>query len=78
MRSLMKRMILMLGLAGVLLSPGSAMRAQLAPPNDMGVRMGHLHLNVRDMKANENLFLTLGGIPVPKLGDNVVIKFPGV
>jgi catechol 2,3-dioxygenase-like lactoylglutathione lyase family enzyme len=74
----MKRMILMLGLAGVLLLPGSALRAQLASPNEMGVRMGHLHLNVRDMQANENLFETLGGIAAPKLGDNVVIKFPVV
>jgi len=74
----MKRMIWMLGLAGVLLWPGSALRAQLAPPNEMGVRMGHLHLNVRDVQANANLFETLGGIPAPKLGDNVVIKFPGV
>jgi catechol 2,3-dioxygenase-like lactoylglutathione lyase family enzyme len=74
----MKRMILMLGFAGVLLWPGSALRAQLAAPNEVGVRMGHLHLNVRDVQANENLFETLGGTAAPKLGDNVVIKFPGV
>ncbi len=40
---------------------GSPLRAQLAPPNEMGVRMGHLHLNVRDTQANENVFLTMGG-----------------
>ena len=74
----MKRMILMLGLAGLLLLPGSALWAQLAAPNEMGVRMGHVHLNVRDMQANKNLFIALGGTPVAKVGDNETIKFPGV
>lgn len=75
----MKRRMFLLGLvAAVLLMPASALRAQLAPPNDAGVRMGHLHLNVHDVPANKNLFVTMGGTPVAKLGDFEVIKFPGV
>lgn len=77
-RRLTKRMILMLGLAGVLLLPAGSLRAQLAAPNAMGVRMGHLHLNVHDVAANKALFVELGGTPVQKLGAFEVIKFPGV
>jgi catechol 2,3-dioxygenase-like lactoylglutathione lyase family enzyme len=73
-----KQMILVVGLAGALLLPVNAVWAQLAPPNDMGVRMGHIHLNVRDVQANKDLFVALGGTPVQKVGDNEVIKFPGV
>ena len=74
----MKRRFLLLALAGTLLMPFGAVRAQLAPPNEMGVSMGHLHLNVHDVQANKSLFVSMGGTALPELGDFEVIKFPGV
>jgi catechol 2,3-dioxygenase-like lactoylglutathione lyase family enzyme len=56
-------------------------RAQLASPNEMGVAMGHLHLNVRDVQAEKKLWIALGGVPANQLSANAnreVVKFPGV
>ena len=36
--------------------------AQPAPPNELGVTMGHWHLNSRDVEANKKIFVALGGI----------------
>jgi catechol 2,3-dioxygenase-like lactoylglutathione lyase family enzyme len=51
--------------------------AQPAPPNELGVTMGHWHLNSRDVEANKKLFVALGGIAA-KPGDFEIVKFPGV
>jgi catechol 2,3-dioxygenase-like lactoylglutathione lyase family enzyme len=51
--------------------------AQAFPPNDMGVTMGHWHLNSRDVEANKKIFVALGGTPI-KAGNFEVVKFPGV
>jgi catechol 2,3-dioxygenase-like lactoylglutathione lyase family enzyme len=67
--------VFVLGLA-VLISP-LVSRAQLAPPNDMGVSMGHVHLVVQDLDAAKKFWMTLGATPT-KLGPNDVMKFPGV
>ena len=55
-------------------SPSSA---QLATPNEMGVAMGHLHLNVHDVEANKKFFITLGGSAV-RVEPFDVVKFPNV
>jgi hypothetical protein len=47
------------------------------PPNEMGVNMGHWHLNSKDPEANKKFFVALGG-RVIKRGDNEVVLFPGV
>jgi catechol 2,3-dioxygenase-like lactoylglutathione lyase family enzyme len=47
------------------------------PPNEMGVNMGHWHLNSKDPEANKKFFVTLGG-RVIKRGANEVVLFPGV
>jgi catechol 2,3-dioxygenase-like lactoylglutathione lyase family enzyme len=52
--------------------------AQLAPPNNAGVAMGHIHLNVRDEAAEKALWLALGGTLGNELSANVAIKIPGV
>ena len=52
--------------------------AQLAPPNDAGVTMGHVHLNVRDVQASKAFWLALGGTSAPKVGQNEAVRFPGV
>jgi catechol 2,3-dioxygenase-like lactoylglutathione lyase family enzyme len=47
------------------------------PPNEMGVNMGHWHLNSKDVEVNKKFFVTLGG-RVIKRGDNEVVLFPGI
>src|SRR5215470_14489508 len=50
---------------------------QAFPPNDMGVTMGHWHLNTRDVEANKKIFVAMGGTAI-KAGDFDVVRFPGV
>ena len=71
----MKKMMLILGL--VLCSAG-APGAQLAGPNEIGVSMGHWHLNVHDVEANKKFWTLLGGTVTPRQGGADFIKFPGV
>src|SRR5579872_1266487 len=53
-----------LGLAAIaLLFPARTSWAQLAPANDAGVSMGHIHLNVADIDASRNFYLEIGGAP---------------
>ncbi len=51
--------------------------AQAFPPNEMGVTMGHWHLNTRNIEANKKIFVTLGGTAM-KAGNFEVVRFPGV
>ena len=51
--------------------------AQLAAPNTTGVAMGHLHLAVKDIPAQEKFFTMLGGKVVPN-GPGTMVQFPGV
>lgn len=65
-------------IAGTLLLFSSALHAQLAAPNDMGVAMGHLHLNTADVAAQKKVWIgVLGATPV-KLGNMEGAKMPGV
>ncbi len=49
--------------------------AQLAPPNEKGVSMGHLHLVVQDVDAAQKFWMTFGGTAAAR---GAGIKFPGV
>jgi catechol 2,3-dioxygenase-like lactoylglutathione lyase family enzyme len=51
--------------------------AQSAPPNAMGVTMGHWHLNSRDIEANKRILVAMGGKAV-KNGNFQLVKFPDV
>ncbi len=51
--------------------------AQLEPPNELGVTMGHLHLTVRDVDAHKKFFALMGGTPLT-IDAAEVMKFPGV
>ena len=64
---------LALGLAAA--APPAA--AQIAPPNDAGVAMGHLHYVVRDVQANTAFWVALGG-EAERVGETVVVTFPDV
>jgi catechol 2,3-dioxygenase-like lactoylglutathione lyase family enzyme len=48
-------------------------RAQFAPPNGMGISMGHVELLVQDVDAARKFFLTLGGAPTTH---GTGVKFP--
>jgi catechol 2,3-dioxygenase-like lactoylglutathione lyase family enzyme len=62
---------------GVLLFASSAF-AQLVQPNQVGVRMGHIHLAVKDVDAQKKFWLeTMGGTLVTN-GRLELIQFPGV
>lgn len=52
--------------------------AQLAEPNHLGVRMGHVHLNVRDVDAHKQFWTTQLGGTIVKNGPLELIQFPGV
>jgi catechol 2,3-dioxygenase-like lactoylglutathione lyase family enzyme len=51
--------------------------AQPYTPNEMGVTMGHWHLNSNDIEASKKIFAGMGGTAV-KAGDFEVVRFPGV
>ena len=75
----MKKLFAIAGI--VCLSQAAIWGADLAPANEAGVAMGHLHLNVMDVQAEKKLWLTLGGTPAKQLSANAnrqVVKFPGV
>jgi catechol 2,3-dioxygenase-like lactoylglutathione lyase family enzyme len=69
----MKRLLL----GVLLLAPSSAVWAQLQPPNDAGVTLGHFHTVVRDVDASEKFWTTLGGKAIT-IDKTRVMKFPGV
>src|ERR1051325_2090536 len=66
-------------LALLLASTFTASRAaaQLAPYNEAGVTMGHWHIATKDVEAEKNLFLAMGGkLYMP--GGQPLIGFPGL
>lgn len=72
----MRELLSILGL--VFLWPVGISWAQLAPPNQAGVAMGHLHYHVRDVEANKKFWIALGGTAAGKIGTTEVVKFPDV
>src|SRR5260370_14631550 len=72
----MSRLISALTLAA--LWQGSALWAQLAPVNEMGLSIGHLHLAATDREKEAKAWLALGGQLGNNLSGNIPIKFPGV
>lgn len=63
--------------AALLLSTVDPASAQLAPPNQTGVSMGHLHYRVRDVETNRKFWVALGGAPI-RVGTSEVVKFTHV
>jgi len=61
----------------VLLSPTPA-SAQLAPPNDLGVTLGHIHLAVKDVEAQKTFWTTMLGGTLVTNGPLTLIQFPGI
>jgi len=71
----MKKLVSILSL--VVLWPAAASWAQLLPPNEAGVTMGHVHLHVRDVEANKKFWELLSGTAL-RIDGTDVMKFPGV
>ena len=71
----MRRLVTILGLLSLAFGAAPA-SAQLAPPNEMGVTMGHLHMNSRDIEANKKILVAMGGV-AQKNGNFEIVKFPG-
>jgi catechol 2,3-dioxygenase-like lactoylglutathione lyase family enzyme len=61
----------------LLLGSAATATAQLSPPNEAGVAMGHLHYYVRDVAANQRFWESLGG-EAGTFGESVVVTFPDV
>jgi len=71
----MKRLISALWLVSSL-AVGTAW-AQPYAPNEMGVTMGHWHLNSVDVEASKKIFVGMGGTAI-KTGVFDIVRFPGV
>ena len=52
--------------------------AQLVGPNQVGVRMGHVHLAVKDVDAQKQFWISVMGGTLVKNGPLELIQFPGV
>jgi catechol 2,3-dioxygenase-like lactoylglutathione lyase family enzyme len=72
----MRGFLLTLGIVATVLFSATASLAQLNPPNDMGVTVGHMHLNVHDVEAAKKFYLELGGTAI-KSGPFEGVKYPG-
>ena len=60
------------------LSLPSRTAAQLAPPNDLGVALGHIHLVVKDVEAQKSFWTAMLGGTMVANGPLSLIRFPGV
>jgi catechol 2,3-dioxygenase-like lactoylglutathione lyase family enzyme len=64
--------------AALFLAFAPAAHAQLAAPNDAGVAMGHVHLNVKDAELHKKIWIDhFGAAPVQREGF-VGVKIPGM
>jgi catechol 2,3-dioxygenase-like lactoylglutathione lyase family enzyme len=57
---------------------GTPAVAQLVEPNQLGVRMGHIHLAVTDVDAQKEFWISAMGGTLVKNGPLELIQFPGV
>jgi catechol 2,3-dioxygenase-like lactoylglutathione lyase family enzyme len=52
--------------------------AQLAPPNDSGISMGHVHLIVADPDVQKKIWVDILGAQVTSTGTLELLKIPGI
>ena len=70
-------LVSVLALSLTLSLPSSA-AAQLAPANDLGVALGHIHLVVKDAEAQKPFWTAMLGGTMVANGSISLIQFPGV
>ena len=74
----MKKLHLLAAVCSLAVASAAPVSAQLAPPNDFGVALGHIHLAVKDVEAHKTFWtMMLGGKLVPN-GPLTLIEFPGI
>jgi len=73
---LMKTRAFILGL--VVLAQAGFVRGQLAPVNEMGLSIGHMHIYPADREKEAKAWLALGGQLENNLSNNIPIGFPGI
>jgi catechol 2,3-dioxygenase-like lactoylglutathione lyase family enzyme len=61
----------------VLTASTSGLFAQVLPPNESGVSMGHYHLTVRDLDVQKKFWTEVMGASLAKWNTQDVIKMPG-
>jgi catechol 2,3-dioxygenase-like lactoylglutathione lyase family enzyme len=59
-------------------SPAQAFAQLGEPPNDLGVKLGHVHLTVRSVAAQQRFWTETMGGKLVKNGSVTMIQFPGV
>ncbi len=64
--------------ACAVLSPAAAFAQLGEPPNDLGVRLGHVHLTVKDVEAQRRFWTEAMGGTLVKNGSLTMIQFPGI
>src|SRR5439155_12613011 len=71
----MKKQILYARVVAAIL--GTPAFSQLAPPNSMGVAIGHVHINASDVEVQQKFWATVGGrvFNREKLS---MVEFPGI
>ena len=69
------RLPLTVAAACVLASPAFA---QLATPNDAGLRFGHVHLNVSDIEVHKRLWVEHFGGEIVQRSSHTVVRLPGL
>src|SRR5580700_506770 len=62
----------------LLLASTSGVFAQLAPPNDSGVSLGHIHFVVTDPDATKKAWVDVFGAVPSKTGALDLLKLPGI
>jgi hypothetical protein len=62
----------------LLLASTSVLFAQLAPPNDSGVSLGHIHFVVTDPDATKKAWVDVFGAVPNKAGTLDLLKLPGI
>jgi catechol-2,3-dioxygenase len=72
-----RRRVFAAALGLLLFASSNRALAQLAPPNDLGVALGHIHLAVKDVESHKAFWTSLGGALVAN-GPLTLIQFPGI
>jgi len=72
------RLVFALAVISLATSAAIPLSAQLAPPNDAGVTMGHVHLNVKNVEAQTRFWTSIMGGKAVHNEKLAMIEFPGV
>lgn len=62
----------------LMLASSAPARAQLAPANDLGVSLGHIHVAVKDVEAQKRFWTEMLGGTLVTHGPLTLVQFPGI